>query len=126
MRIVDEGHVFGFHNLDGPGYQWIHFVKREGSRYPGNIGSHPGTTSQEVLRGLINRAEYVNKQIPAWQTRLSIWLYRIAIWLYENRAAKVHGRRFSILRLKEIESLPACSTCGHIECKEHGQFFTTT
>lgn len=48
------------------------FVKREGEHFPGNVGHYPGTTMQEVLRVLIDRAKYVNSQIPCLETEMAI------------------------------------------------------
>src|SRR5258707_13345918 len=63
-------------NLDGVCMQTLQFVKREGEGYPGNIGHHEGTTMQEVLRVLIDRAKYINGQIPCDETLLGIYNMR--------------------------------------------------
>ncbi len=118
MIVLDPGHDFVLSNLDGQSQSRLTFVKREGERFPGNFGHHPGTTSQEVVRALINRAQYVQRQIPCWQTRLSVHLMRAVIWLYEHRAARTHGRRW-FRRLRGVELLPTCIACGHIDCTMH-------
>jgi hypothetical protein len=53
VRTLDPGHRYALANLDGDGEDMLTFVKREGMLYPGNVGSHAGTTMQEVLRALI-------------------------------------------------------------------------
>jgi protein gp37 len=69
---------------------------------------------REVLRACIDRARYVNAQIPCWETRLSIGLLSLVVWLYEARAARVHGWPWpSIRQAVEMES---CATCGHVRC----------
>src|SRR4051812_22480846 len=103
MKVLTKGHWYELECIDSSEHCLLIFVKREGPRYPGNVGAHYGTTSQEVLRALIDRAQYVNGQIPCWQTRLSVWLMRSIIWLYEHRAARVHGRRFSLSLLPRVE-----------------------
>lgn len=121
MKILEPGHLYDLYQLDAfpMSYGRLRFVKREGSRYPGNVGAHHGTTSQEVLRALIDRAQYVDKQIPAWQTRASIWLMRAILWLYEHRAAGLHHRRMPLRLLYRIEEQATCPHCGHVGCEEH-------
>jgi len=118
MLIIDPGHSYQLYNLDKLKENYVaflHFVKRTGPGYPGNLDSQPGTTSQEVLRCLIDRAKYVNHQQPCWQTSLSVKLLRFVIWLYEHRAAKRHGRVPPSYR--EIESAEFCLDCGHVGCQ---------
>lgn len=123
MRVLDPGHRYALGTLDGEVYVGLQFVNRVGPGFPGNIRAHPGTTTQEVLRALIDRARYVNAQIPCWQTGVSVVLMRLIIWLYEHRAAKRHGRKpFPLTNLGYIEQWAVCLKCGHIGCKEecHG------
>jgi hypothetical protein len=113
MKVLDRGHYYELALLDGDSdIQRVQFVKREGVGYPSNVGTACGTTSQEVLRMLIDRAMYVNSQIPCWQTRLSVWLYGFVIWLYEHRAAKRHGRK--VPGLHEAVYGETCWKCGHV------------
>lgn len=126
MKVIDEGHSFELAYLDSPlrTSSLLIFVKREGERYPGNIGHHPGTTMQECLRACIKRAIYVNNQIPCSETRRGIYHMRITIKEFEQRAAQLHGREFyhyvplSGYSPSEvpIEDLPTCIQCGHIGC----------
>jgi hypothetical protein len=64
MKVIDPGHTYSLRSLDGNGDVRLRFVKRQGPGYPGNIGRHSGTTTQEVVRALIDRTKYVDKQIP--------------------------------------------------------------
>ena len=114
MRVIDEGHLYELAALDGGMDVPLRFVKREGAGYPGNVGHYSGTTSQEVLRALINRACYVNGQISCWQTRLSIYLMGFVVWLYEHRAAKRHKR--PIPGLYDAVYGETCEFCGHVTC----------
>lgn len=126
MKIVDPGHIYLLTVLDDeirpPRYPWgleLVFVKREGEpQYPGNIGRHPGTTTQEVLRALIERSKYVNNQIPDPRNDQVLINLRDAMAHLELRAAERHGRILNIRDLVEgpIESLPTCSKCNHIGC----------
>lgn len=119
MKIIDPGHDYELDSLDGPFPQRLVFVKREGAKYPENVGSHPGTTMQEVLRALIDRAEYVNNQIPCAETEAAIGLMKSAILLFELRAATRHGRHLQLDSLDAILACEKCVTCGHIGCREH-------
>ena len=119
MIILDPGHRYLLDALDDTthlGPRLLQFVKRQGTKYPGNTSSYPGTNSQETLRALIDRGAYLNKQIPCWQTRVGNWLMALVIWLYEHRAAGLHKRRIPSIR--EAVYGPTCRTCGHVghEC----------
>jgi hypothetical protein len=119
MRITDPGHRYELLVLDDEHKMLLCplvFVKREGLNYPGNVGHHPGTTTQEVLRACIARAWYVNEQIPCWQTRLSIFLMSLVVWLYEQRASKRHGWR--VPGISEAVLSKPCSHCGHVCCEQ--------
>lgn len=72
MKVLDQGHKYQLDTLDGKEPEILTFVKREGDKYPGNVGSYSGTTTQEVLRVLIDRTKYVDKQIPARENGLII------------------------------------------------------
>lgn len=125
MRVVDPGHTYALRVLDefsasGEVVQPLVFVKREGPGYPGNVGHHSGTTTQEVLRALIDRAKYVNGQIPDGRNLDAIHHMREAIYALERRAAERHGRLDEFEELTElkaaIEELPTCAKCNHIGC----------
>lgn len=113
MIINDAGHSYTLDCLDEYYYhQHLQFVKRVGDKYPGNAFSSAGTTSQEVLRALIDRAYYVNNQLPSWYTRLGAILMKLTIWLFECRAAKIHGR--GIPDMNEAVYGATCWKCGHV------------
>lgn len=118
MKVMDPGHCYKLLGLDGIALHMLTFVKRKGPNFPGNLDAHGGTTSQEVLRALIDRAIYVNAQIPCWQTKLSIRLMMRVVWLYEHRAAKRHGRKPPTVVEAVYGAL--CPKCGHVShvCKE--------
>lgn len=124
MKIIDPGHIYELHTLDPeePSIaNLLRFVKREGESYPGNVGHHEGTTSQDVLRALIDRTKYVHNQIPHPSNVRAITSLREAIWYFESRAAERHGRKFAY-SFNQIEKIYFCSKCGHIghiECGEH-------
>lgn len=119
MRCLDPGHVYDLAVYDGLGASRLTFMKREGDGYPGNVGHHPGTNCQEVIRVLIDRVLYLDGQVPAEENLMILAGLRGALLAFELRAARRHGRSF--LDLSEpIETLPTCVTCGHIACAGHG------
>jgi hypothetical protein len=119
MKVIDPGHVYEVDAVDGGSPQRIVFVKREGANYPGNVGSHPGTQMQELLRVLLHRARYVNAQIQSDDTDIAIRCMQEALGAMEVRHARKHNRRLMAGSFDEIENAPTCKTCGHIECQEH-------
>lgn len=128
MKIIDPGHVYQLDSLDGKhGMDLLVFVKREGPKYPGNVGSHPGTTTQEVLRALIERCQYVNAQRYSEETRQVELLLIRAIVMLERRAARLHGRAQEFAGIDEADVVAGtgkCASCGHVGCpgdchKEH-------
>jgi hypothetical protein len=116
MRVIDPGHQYALQHLDGDGEELLTFVKREGLRYPGNIGHHAGTNIQETLRALIDRVGYLDSQIPHVANGVVIAHFRAALIALEWRAAERHGRP-STSPVPYPELLPTCSDCGHIECR---------
>jgi len=117
MRVLDPGHRYALRHLDGPSEEYLRFVKREGEGYPGNEGHSAGTTMQEVLRALIDRARYVNRQIPDAHTQEGIRHMQIAIYEFERRAAERHGRINTFhATWWEIEKAATCDKCGHVLC----------
>lgn len=118
MKVIDPGHEYELTMLDLPeGFvETLMFVKREGPGYPGNVGHHPGTNIQEVLRALIDRVKYLNNQITDARNGRVISHLRNAMWLLEDRAAERHGRTLDV-HMREIEKLPTCTKCGHVSCE---------
>lgn len=139
MKIIDPGHVYNLDWLDGSPLSReseLSFVKREGDGYPGNVGHYPGTTLQEVIRALIDRVKYLDRQVPDWRNKSILYLLRQCIWLLELRAAQRHHRPLELRTImlpivigrdvhwlentrdefSHIESLPVCRKCLHIGC----------
>lgn len=119
MKVVDPGHVYLLDALDGDAVQTLVFVKREGAKYPGNVGHHSGTTLQEVIRALIERCRYVNNQIPCPETEAVASLLVTALFLLESRAARRHGRAFDVPLETIVAGQKRCAACGHVGCEGH-------
>lgn len=116
MKVLDPGHEYTLDSLDGDLAQRLIFVKREGTLYPGNVGSHPGTTSQEVIRALIDRAKYVNNQMPCPESTLVTSLLTAALYLLESRAARRHDRFLSSELDDIVTGVGKCVQCNHVGC----------
>lgn len=116
MKIIDSGHAYLLDSIDGGDPITLTFVKRAGEKFPFNIGSHPGTNVQEVLRALIERTEYLNRQVPCAETEAAIGLLKTTLLLFELRAARRHGRTLDLMDLRLLSCLPTCLKCGHIGC----------
>jgi len=121
MNEIDPGHVYELTSYDGGDAVRLVFVKREGPGYPFNVGNHPGTNCQEVWRACIRRIQHLQRQQACGENIAAIDLLRRLIWLFETRAARRHGR-FLPEFITEIETMPTCLGCGHIDCdgKHHG------
>lgn len=119
MKVLDPGHKYKLRCLDGGASETLSFVKREGRKYPGNKGHYPGTTLQEVLRALIDRCTYINKQIPSKKTREARMKMVEAIRLLEERAAERHKRAPLYTTQDELLYGPFCRTCGHVQCNQY-------
>jgi hypothetical protein len=118
---IDAGHKYKLFTLDGELEQTLTFVKRcdldHPWRFPGNTNSYPGTTLQSVIRVLIDRIKYLDNQIPDYRNGMAIGNLKTVLWLLESRAAERHGYRFG-LSPEQTYSMPMCSHCGHVLCKE--------
>lgn len=126
MKVIDAGHEYLLDSYDGEQENRLVFMKREGEGYPFNVGHHAGTNCQEVARMLINRVQYVHRQIPHEVNGRIISRLRSDLWDLERRAAMRHGRleAFDVWRnaygcQPAIELEPTCRTCGHIQCVQH-------
>lgn len=119
MKVLDPGHFYELTALDAKASErceYLLFVKRVGEGYPGNEGPHPGTTTQEVLRALIERTKYVDNQIHDFANVDVLSSLREAIWHLEERAARRHNRTLDV-PVEGIEDLPVCEKCNHIGCE---------
>jgi hypothetical protein len=125
MRVLDPGHQYELSVIsshleperaarDGTLIpETLTFVKRVGDHYPGNKQpQYSGTTTQEVIRALIDRTKYVDNQIPSNHNVVVIDGLRSALYSLELRAAAERGDR-------PYFDLETCATCGHVLCRRH-------
>lgn len=125
MKVIDPGHAYELAMLDNTNddagqthavlqEQELYFVKRVGDKY--------GTTTQEVIRALIDRTQYVDKQKSHSRNLVVIRSLRQALRELEMRAAEERGEGDAvptIFKLKAPELAPTCDTCGHVCCSKH-------
>lgn len=122
MKVLDPGHRYLLGNLDETGTDHrsvLQFVKRVGDGYPGNEPpAYGGTTMQEVLRALIDRAAYVDNQSPCWETQAAHRFMVAALELLEQRVRRVRDQP-PLPDGTDVVSAECCPTCGHVECLSH-------
>lgn len=121
VKAIDPGHSYLLDCYDSKDGRLasLHFMKREGNEYPGNVGHHSGPNCQEVIRALIDRVKYLDKQDDCPENKDIVEQLRFVLWLFERRAARRRGHEQPKLH-PELELEPACPTCGHVQCrKEH-------
>lgn len=87
MKITEPGHAYLLDCYDGEAYQSLVFVNRE----PG--GEHAGTTTQEVLRALIDRTRYCDDCANWIGNDAIVYHLRMALALHEARALMRHAQR---------------------------------
>lgn len=81
MKVIDPGHKYEVYNLDGEDSQVVTFVKRFRDKY-----NHAGTVNQEFLRVLIDRIEFLHKEVPSVLNKDILHHLRMALVLHEARA----------------------------------------
>lgn len=92
MKELERGHSYALYWLDiignptHPGYEKVTFRKRSSDVvFYGNT-EHNGTNTQEVIRALIARCEFLNNILPCAETVDAIDCLRTALFLFEVRA----------------------------------------
>ena len=119
MIVKDPGHMYWLEQLDeGKDPAWdeveLRFVKREGKPYA-------GTTTQDVIRVLIDRTKYVDSKEFHINNHSAIYHLRQALMLFESQAAEGRGDQKAMIAISNmgtIEDVPTCAACGHILCSE--------
>lgn len=120
LHKIDPGHFYKLESLDGINPQYLKFVKRhdptDPTRFPGNTNSYEGTTSQTVLRALLDRTKYLQNQKWCVENVIIIFCTKLSIWLYEIRAARRHKRSYWH-GLNYASTSYMCPKCGHTDCE---------
>ena len=84
MKILDAGHTYLLNNFE-KGSQELRFIKRNSGSKTHNE-EYDGVQSQEVIRALIDRTQYLNNILPCIESEEAIYHLRMALFLYEARA----------------------------------------
>jgi len=84
MQVIDPGHIYLLKGLGG-GDQELTFIKRSGGAIEYDE-EWPGVQTQEVLRALIDRTQYLNAVLPCKETEDAVYYLRMALFMYELRA----------------------------------------
>jgi len=85
MIVEDEGHRYLLRQLGTDAMHRIQFIKRSG-RTIKHDKEWPGLQTQEVLRALIDRTQYLNDLLPCVESGDAIYHLRMALYMYEVRA----------------------------------------
>lgn len=119
MKVLETGHVYEPTNRevdDACDGQTIRFINKE----PG--GEHGGTTTQEVIRILLDRTRHCNNCQPHYLNEHVIYHLRQALIKHEMRALERKAEKGDIL-----PEYLATGKDGHfaLEHKEPGELDTT-
>lgn len=104
MKVLTPRHLYELDHLDGENKTTFQFVSR---------GPHPlveGPINQEVLRMLIDRVKFMEKELPWYGNDAIIHHLRMALTLHEVRALLRHVE-FKGLDIENILTGPD----GHLE-----------
>ncbi len=85
MKIINPGHIYELQQLGSARTQLITFVKRSGGAVEYDR-EWPGLQTQEVLRALIDRTQYLIGVLPCVESEDAVYHLRMALWNYETRA----------------------------------------
>lgn len=85
MRVLEPGHIYELDHLCSEGHETLTFIKRSGAAVH-YADEHPGTNSQEVIRALIERTEYLDTVLECVESKDAAWHLRMALYMYEVRA----------------------------------------
>lgn len=91
MRVIYPGHCYSLDHLDGEGTSVLQFVQRQPLHE-----AKEGVTNQEVLRAVIDRVKYLDKEVPWFGNAAILSHLRLAIALHESRALLRHVEKHDL------------------------------
>lgn len=97
MKVIVPGHKYSIQNQDGSGEQTITFVRR----IP-ESEAHEGTLCQELLRVLIDRVHYLDRQVPHVVNVKIRENLRECLVLFEQRAAQRKMEKMVEIEYQEV------------------------
>lgn len=104
MKCELEGHEYSLTRLDGEGVECLNFVNRNHSK------DKPGTNNQEVLRVLIDRVKFLEKELRLGGNEKILYHLRMVVILHESRHLERLVERGKI----NPEKISVSSEDGHI------------
>ena len=85
MKVIDPGHIYELIELGSDKTQTLTFIKRSGGAITYDH-EWPGLQTQEVIRALIDRTEYLDAVLTCTETQDALYHLRMALYCYELRA----------------------------------------
>lgn len=132
MRVLEPGHKYECAHLNVDSNETLTFIRRNSDAIT-HASEHPGTTTQEVLRALIDRTKFVDDVLPCEETALALDALREALFFFEARAFRRKRAKLNKTAIPhdaasdygdvpftcdEIEFLPVNPEDGHIKTHE--------
>lgn len=118
MKVLDSGHDYLLQNNKDEGFTRLTFFKDRKI----NGSGYSGTTTQEVIRSLIDRITFVESQAPHRINSECIDLLRRVIYLHEIRAAERHGQDI-LLTSQKLNELIIDGKIENIETRFDGHIY---
>jgi hypothetical protein len=87
VKVIVPGHVYALSHLGSEGHETLTFCRRNSAAVT-HESEHPGTNTQEVLRVLIDRSQFLNEVLPCVETESAVQYLRMALECYEARALR--------------------------------------
>lgn len=94
MKVLEPGHVYELAHIERDGSETLTFLRRNSAAITHEL-EHPGTNTQEVLRALIDRSQFLDAVIPCPETQDAIYYLRMALFCYEARAWRRKRQRLN-------------------------------
>ena len=101
MKVLTEGHFYQLENFEEEdAAQVLQFVEKRETENNELVTVQNGTTSEEVLRVLIDRMKYLQKKIPCRENAIVITkLEECLMWLEkrmaDRKARGVQGKKLT-------------------------------
>lgn len=91
MKTIEDGHIYDLSQRGSNELQRVTFINTEKGH------EHPGVTTQEVIRALIDRTQYCDACLPWSGNNDIVGHLRMALALHEARAVITRTERGELL-----------------------------
>lgn len=102
IEVLDPGHKYRITNLEADGTQTWRFIKRS-SKMIRHDREYAGSNTQDVIRMLIDRTEYLNDVGPSEESQNAITWLRMALYEYEARAWRRKKQKLNKMQRAQAE-----------------------